>query len=68
MTIEAIKLKFLEEFIVLQDEKLIRELYDTLQRPSKVNLSDFVGVWSEEEASQMQQATKECQKTDLNEW
>ena len=81
MSIETIKIKFLEEFITLRDEKLIRKLYETLQsekrskkapsgakQKKKPALSDFAGIWNDEEAQQMQQAIEECRKIDLNEW
>jgi hypothetical protein len=71
MTIETIKIKFLEEFITLQDESVIRKLYETLQAEKqlqKPSLSDFAGMWSGEEAAQIQQATEECRTIDTNEW
>ncbi|MGB3586613.1 MAG: hypothetical protein WBA23_08745 [Tunicatimonas sp.] len=45
-------MKFLEEFIAIQDEELIRKLYITLQQeqsrdtsqPNKSKLSNFVGI------------------------
>jgi hypothetical protein len=55
----------------LQDESVIRKLYETLQAEKqlqKPSLSDFAGMWSGEEAAQIQQATEECRTIDTNEW
>ena len=76
MSVTSIKMKFLEEFIVLQDEQLIRKLYATLQQEQRegapprntVRLSDFAGIWDQQEATQMQQAIDECRTIDTDEW
>lgn len=71
MSIETIKIKFLEEFMTLKDEEVIRKLYATLQtekRAKSTSLTDFAGIWSDEEAAQMRQAVEECRNIDANEW
>lgn len=71
MSIETIKIKFLEEFMTLKDEEVIRKLYATLQtekQTKSTSLSDFVGIWNDEEATQIQQAVEECRNIDIDEW
>lgn len=71
MSIATIKIKFLEEFMTVQDEQLIRKLYETLHNEhqgKQTRLADFVGIWTDEEAAQIQKAVDECRTIDTNEW
>lgn len=71
---EARKLRLMEEMLKVKSEKVLRELESILkikERRKKKNPSiyDFVGIFSEEEASEMKEAiAKTCETIDENDW
>lgn len=74
MNIEARKLKIIEAFASLEDNKKITQIESLLfPKPSlddrRTMLSRLSGTWTKEEAEEMKRIIEEgCEKVDKGEW
>lgn len=72
MDIQNAKLSFVEEFLKLQDENIVKKIIATMQeeksKASHSPLSSFAGSLSKEEAQVFIEASQECRKINENEW
>lgn len=72
MDIQSVKITFMEEFLKLKDESIIKELVATLKRAKQKSkgksLEELAGTLSDEDAKIFLEASQECRKIDIDEW
>lgn len=80
MDIQAAKIAFMEEFLKLKDESIIKKLVTTLKREKqkskeksiekvKPSVDKFVGIWSKEEAEEIKKVIAEgCEQINEEDW
>ena len=72
MDIQTMKIAFMEEFLKLKDESIIKKLTTTLQREKQKNkkesIEKFAGIINDGEAKEFLEASLECRKIDIDEW
>ena len=72
MDIQSMKIAFMEEFLKVKDESIIKKLTATLQREKRKSkrssIDKFAGVLSDDDAKVFLEASQECRKIDMNEW
>lgn len=66
------KIAFMEEFLKIQNEALVKKMVATLQREKRkskqLSIDKFAGVLSDDDAKVFLEASQECRKIDMNEW
>ena len=71
MDIQAMKIAFIEEFLKIQDEALVKKLVTTLQREKReskqLSIDKFAGVLSDDDAKVFLGASQKCRKIGMNE-
>ena len=72
MDMQSMKIAFMEEFLKVKDESIIKKLTATLQREKRKSkrssIDKFAGVLSDDDAKVFLEASQECRKIDMNEW
>ncbi len=73
MEITTIKYKFIEEIIQINNPEILLSLKNFLiklksQKAKTSEWMQFAGIWNDEEADEMSEIIKDCEKIDLNEW
>ncbi len=73
MEIVNIKYQFIEEIIKINDFEILLNLKNFLnnlkkQSKKQSEISKFAGIWSSEEANEISEIIKDCEKIDFNEW
>lgn len=75
MDIRTLKITFLEEYIKLKNERIIKKLSEVLKSEKKKekgkrkSVFDFLGVLKKEEAAKMKSAIEEgCEQVDKDGW
>ena len=73
MEITTIKYQFIKEIVQINNLEILLSLNDFLtklktQKTKTSNWMQFAGIWSEEEANEISEIIKDCEKVDLKEW
>lgn len=72
MDIKAIKLTFIEEFLRIDDERIIMKLTEVLRHEKEKNtfrsLESLAGTLNEEDAKTFLEASQDSRKTDIDGW
>ena len=72
MDMQTMKIAFVEEFLKLKDETIIKKLLTKLrhekQKYTRKSIEKFTGILNDEEAKDFLEAAQECRKIDIDEW
>ena len=73
MEISSIKYQFIERIIKIDNPDILIKLNTFLnklkkQKPKPSQWMQFAGIWNEEEANEISEVIKDCEKINYNEW
>lgn len=73
MEIATMKYQFIEEIMQINNPDILLSLKDFLKKlkvkkEKALDLEQFAGIWNDEEANEIKEAIKDCEKVDINEW
>ncbi|MCD4791857.1 MAG: hypothetical protein K8R54_01390 [Bacteroidales bacterium] len=73
MEIQTLKYKFIEEIIKINNPDILLSLNNFLdklknKKNSKSAWMQFAGIWDNEEADEISEIIKDCEKVDIKEW
>lgn len=73
MEIQTLKYKFIEEIVKINNPDILLSLNDFLdklknKKNNKSEWMQFAGIWENEEADEISEIIKDCEKVDIKEW
>ena len=73
MEIQTLKYKFIEEIIKINNPDILLSLNNFLdklknKKNNKSAWMQFAGIWENEEADEISEIIKDCEKVDIKEW